>query len=110
MGFRQAEGGGAQFAEGQTARAEEQDVVERETGATANRTEPGVGKFPRREGLFGAGRLDVAFETEYPGAPGLLPIVPSLNAARDSRRLGRIVVDRTPGIAEVAAEIGTGQL
>src|SRR5207237_1558316 len=90
----------------ETAGAEEQDVVERVTGAAANRAEPGIGKFPRREGFFGAGRLDVAFETEHPRS--ILPIITGLDTADEAGRLGRIVGDRTPGIAEVAAEIGAG--
>src|SRR4029453_7234100 len=55
MGFRHAEGEGAECAKGETAVAEEQDVVEREAGAAANRAEPRVGKFPRREGVLSAG-------------------------------------------------------
>ena len=106
MGFRNPEGGGTQFAEGDTARAEKQYVVERVTGAAANRAEPGIGKFPRREGFFGAGRLDVAFETEHP-LP-VLPIIAGLDTAHETGRLGRVVCDRTPGIADVGAEIGTG--
>ena len=76
------------------------------TGAAANRTEPGIGEFPWRKGFFGAGRLDVAFDTEYPRP--VPPIVAGLNAAHETGRLGRIVGDRAPGIAQVAAEIGAG--
>src|SRR5207244_6609427 len=65
MGCRYAESGGAQFAKSKTAGPEEQDVVERVTGAAANRAEPGVGKFPRGEGFFSARRLDVAFQAEH---------------------------------------------
>src|SRR5262245_31755889 len=62
MRFRQAEGRGAQFAEGKTAGAEEHHIVETVTDAAAHRAEPRIGKFPRRKGLFGARRLNVALE------------------------------------------------
>src|SRR5260221_8609115 len=106
MGFRQAKGGGAEFAEGEAAGAIKQHVAERIADPAAHRAEPGVGELPRREGIVSAGRLDIAFDTEHPRT--LLPVVTSLNAACEAQRLGRIVVDRTPSIAEVAAEIGTG--
>src|SRR5689334_19840285 len=106
MGFRQTEGGGAQFAEGDTAGAEEQDVAERVAGATPNRAEPGVGEFPRREGIVGAGYLDVAFEAEHKWS--VVEIITRLHAADETGRLGRTVCDRSPGIAEIAAEIETG--
>src|SRR5258705_4087394 len=100
MGFRHPEGVGAQLAEGEAAGAEEQDVVEQITGAAANRTEPGIGEFPRRKGCFGAGRLDVAFDTEYPRP--VPPIVACLNAAHGTGRLGRIVCDAAPSVTQMA--------
>src|SRR5438552_7085029 len=99
MGFRQAESGGAQFAEGEAAGAVEQHVAERIAGAAAHRAEPGVCELPRRERIVGARCLDVTLDAEYPGT--LLPIVAGLDAAGETRRLGQVVGDRTPGIAEV---------
>src|SRR3990170_8424157 len=98
--FRKPESLAAQFAERQTAGAVEEDVVEGVAGAAAHGAEPWIGEFPGCEGIVGAGKLDVAFKAEHPGAG--LPVVAGLHAARQTRWLGRIVVDRTPSIAEIA--------
>src|SRR5229473_3289129 len=49
VGFRQAEGLAAQFAERQTAGAVDQDVVERIADPAAHRAEPRVREFPGRK-------------------------------------------------------------
>src|SRR5665647_578155 len=95
----------AQFAERQTRGAVEEDVVEGIAATAAHGAEPGIGKLPGRERILGAGRLDVALDAEHPWTG--LPVVAGLHAALESRRLGRVVVDRAPAIAEIAAEIGT---
>src|SRR5215467_1040388 len=101
MGFRrQAERLAAQTAEGETRGPVEQDVVEAVADATAHRAEPGIGKFPRREGIVGACRLQVAFDAEDPGAALLLPVVAGGDAAVEAARPGRIAIDRSPFITE----------
>src|SRR5436190_1229848 len=73
VGFRQAEGGGTQFAESKAAGTVEHDVAERVADPSAQRAEPGVGELPRRKGFFGAARLDVAFGAKHPRTG--LPVV-----------------------------------
>src|ERR1019366_375059 len=102
----QAECLAAQFAERQTAGAVKQDVAESIAGPAAHGAKPRVREFPGSKGIFSAGSLDVAFDTEHPRTG--LPVVAALDAAGETRRLGRTVVDGAPGIAEIGAEIGTG--
>src|SRR6266480_774695 len=101
---------GPQFAECQAAGAIDQEIVENIARPAAHRAEPRIGELPGREGIIGAGSLDVAFEAEHPRTQRTtrLPVVAGLNAADETRRPGRVVLDRAPGIAEVAAEIGAG--
>src|SRR4051794_10950025 len=77
MGFRQSEGLGPQLAEGQSAGAVEQDIVERVAGAATDRAKPGIGELPGREGIVGTSHLNVTLDTEHPG-PSSLPIVARL--------------------------------
>src|ERR1700727_3299757 len=95
----------AQLPKGETGGAVEQDIVEGVTGAAANGAKPGVGEFPRRKRVGSAVALKVAFNTEHPGA--ILPVVAGLHAANEAGRLGRIIVDRAPIPADIAADIGT---
>src|SRR6266446_3984053 len=106
VGFRQSECLTAQLAECQTAGAEEQNVAEGIAGPAAHCAEPRVREFPGCKCIFGAAGLDVAFEAEHPRSG--LPIVTDLGATHKTRRLGQIVIDRAPGIAEIGAEIGAG--
>src|SRR6266550_4859056 len=106
VGFRQSECLTAQLAERQTAGAEEQNVAEGIAGPAAHRAEPRVREFPGCKCVVSAGGLDVAFDAEHPRSG--LPVVTDLGAADKTRRPGRIVIDRAPGIAQIGAEIGTG--
>src|SRR6185437_13659436 len=108
MGFRQAESLAGQFTECQTAGAIEQHIVDRIADPAAHRSEPRIGELPRRKGIVSGARLQVTLDAEHPGTLTGLPVVTGLHAARKTRRAGRIVVDRAPGIAEIAAEIGAG--
>src|ERR1700674_5870042 len=83
MGFRQAEGFAAQFAERQTPGAVEEDIAEGIAGPAAHCAEPRIGELPGRKCIVGAGGLDVAFEAEHPWTP--LPVVAGLNAALKTR-------------------------
>src|ERR1700742_1793312 len=105
VGFRQAEGLAVRFAERQTASAVEQDVAEGVADPAARRSKPGVGELPGRERIFGTADLDVAFHAEHQRTR--LPIVAALDTALQARRIGRIVVDRAPGPAEIGAEVRT---
>src|ERR1700733_7897756 len=95
-----------QLAEGKTRGAVEQDVVDGVTGAAANGAKPGVGEFPGRKRVGSAVALKVAFNTEHPRA--IQQVVAGLHAANEAGRLGRIIVDRAPIPANIAADIGTG--
>lgn len=56
MTLRRTEGRTAgQFAVSQSGTAEYEDVVHGKAGASAHGAEPGIGKFPRREPIVGAG-------------------------------------------------------
>src|SRR5581483_279901 len=101
-----AEGLAGQLAESETAGSVEQNVIERVARAATDGAKPRVGEFPRRKRIGSAGALNIAFETEHPGAA--LEIVAGLRAADEARRLGRIVIDRAPIPTDIAAEIGSG--
>src|SRR6266446_2776377 len=106
VGSRQSECLTAQLSERQTAGAEQQNVAEGIAGPAAHRAEPGIREFPGCKCVVSAGGLDVAFDAEHPRSG--LPVVTDLGAADKTRRPGRIVIDRAPGIAQIGAEIGTG--
>src|SRR3984885_6081711 len=96
----------AQLPKGETRGAVEQDIVEGVTGAAANGAKPGVGELPRRKRIGSAVALKVAFNAEHPGAG--LPVVTGLRPANETGRFGRIIIDRAPIPADIAADIGTG--
>src|ERR1700679_3493706 len=106
MALGHAKGLALQLAEGETRGAVEYDVVEGITGPAAHGAKPRIGEFPGRKGIGRAGGLKVAFDAEHPWT--VLPVVAGLHAAHETGRLGRIVVDRTPVPADIAAEIGPG--
>ena len=77
-----------------------QHIADGDAGAAAQRAEPGIGELPRRESVFGAGQIDIGLDAVDEIA--VLPVEAGLDAAGDAGRLGRIVADRAPFVAERA--------
>jgi hypothetical protein len=63
-----------------------------------------VGKFPGRERVFCSAHLEVAFDAEH--IRPILPVETALKSAGEAGRPGQVVLDGTPSVAEVAADIG----
>src|ERR1700745_4156141 len=71
-----------QFAVGQSGAAEDQDVVDGDAGASAHRTEPGIGKLPECERVRGGRQIDICLAAI--DEITCLPIETGFESARDA--------------------------
>src|SRR5277367_541588 len=107
MAFRQVSGGlRSQAAISETGGTVDEHIVDRDTGAAAQRAKPRIGELPRGKGVVGAGENDVGLGAVNKIA--VLPVEADLSATGHARRARRIVVHRAPLIAQCRADIGPG--
>ncbi len=89
----------------ETAGTVEQHVVHGIADAAAHGAEPEVGELPGRQTQSSAPTgLDIALDAEH--ELSRLPVVAVLHTTRNRGGLARLIIDTTPAVSEVSAEIG----